>query len=169
MKGLLPLITTLLTGLSSGLFYAWAVSVIPGTKRISDMAYIETMQSINRAILNPWFLLIFLGPLLFSGLAAYQKFQIGETEWFALILISGIIYLVGTIGVTALGNVPLNDALDKVVLQAQDSTSLHEIRVTYETKWNRLHLIRTIFSVLAFFINLMTPIFLKNFQHTINF
>lgn len=43
----------LLTGLSAGLFYAWAVSVIPGTRKVTDMIYLETMQSINRAIRNP--------------------------------------------------------------------------------------------------------------------
>jgi hypothetical protein len=32
-----------LTGLSAGLFYAWAVSVIPGTKKVKDFTYLETM------------------------------------------------------------------------------------------------------------------------------
>ena len=44
---------TILTGLSAGLLYGWRVSVIPGTRRTSSHAYVETMQAINRAILNP--------------------------------------------------------------------------------------------------------------------
>ena len=41
---------TILTGLSAGLLYGWRVSVIPGTRRTSSHAYVETMQAINRAI-----------------------------------------------------------------------------------------------------------------------
>ena len=64
-KGTTLLIAILLTGLSARLFYAWEVSVIPGTKRIPNRAYLETMQSINRAILHPAFYIIFFGSLLF--------------------------------------------------------------------------------------------------------
>ena len=52
---------TIFTGLSAGLLYGWRVSVIPGTRRTSSHAYVETMQAINRAILNPAFFLVFLG------------------------------------------------------------------------------------------------------------
>jgi hypothetical protein len=33
----------LLTGLSAGLFVAWQVSVIPGTKWVQDSVYLETI------------------------------------------------------------------------------------------------------------------------------
>ncbi len=33
---------TILTGLSAGLLYGWRVSVIPGTRRTSSHAYVET-------------------------------------------------------------------------------------------------------------------------------
>ena len=73
----------LLTGLSAGLFYAWEVSVIPGTKRVADASYIETMQHINRAIINPAFMLIFFGSLLVQALAVYQ-YKGSEAFWFLL-------------------------------------------------------------------------------------
>ena len=44
------------TGLVAGLLYGWAVSVIPGTTRVGDHTYVETMQDINRAIINPAFI-----------------------------------------------------------------------------------------------------------------
>ena len=52
LKSIILFSTLILTGLSAGFFYAWQVSVIPGTKRVVDLTYLETMQSINRAILN---------------------------------------------------------------------------------------------------------------------
>lgn len=170
MKGYLLIGTTVLTGLSSGLFYAWAVSVIPGTRRISDLAYLETMQSINRAIINPWFMVIFPGPLLTLGLTIYNQFRSGDMGGFGLMLIAGIIYLIGTVGVTAFGNVPLNEALDRVQTLNIDQETVHSIRVQYEKQWNRLHLIRTVFSVLSFLVCVIaTYNTSKTFQSIMNF
>jgi uncharacterized membrane protein len=143
----------LLTGLSAGLFYAWSVSVIPGTKRVSDMVYLETMQSINRAILNPAFFLIFFGSLILLSVSTLQHFRSGLTFW--ILLTATIIYLIGTFGVTALGNVPLNDTLDVLDLSELSTNLIAKTRRQYEAPWNRLHLIRTIFGVLSFLISLL--------------
>lgn len=143
----------LLTGLSAGLFYAWAVSVIPGTKRIPDHTYLATMQSINRAILNPAFFLIFLGSLGLLGVSTLQHFQEGRTFW--ILLAATLTYLVGTFGVTALGNVPLNNSLDVLELSELGIELMGRTRQEYELKWNRLHLIRTVFAVLSFLIALL--------------
>ncbi len=56
------LITATLTGLSAGLFYAYACSVNSGLGRLPDREYLAAMQSINREILNPVFFAGFLEP-----------------------------------------------------------------------------------------------------------
>lgn len=142
----------LLTGLSAGLFYAWTVSVIPGTRRVPDYIYLETMQSINRAILNPAFLLIFFGSLILLVMSAFQQFKSGLTFW--LLLAATIIYLIGTIGVTSLGNVTLNNALEALDLSKLGTDIMEHTRHQYEIKWNRFHMIRTVFSVLSFLLSL---------------
>ncbi len=48
MKTSVFFITVLLNALSVGFFFAWSVSVILGTKKIGDLTYLETMQSINK-------------------------------------------------------------------------------------------------------------------------
>lgn len=149
IKSISLLGAVILTGLSAGFFYAWSVSVIPGTKQVVDLTYLETMQSINRAILNPAFFLIFFGSILFLGLATFYEFHNNKLA-FALMLTSSIIYLLGTIGVTGLGNVPLNNQLDVLNLSELSIEKIIEFREYYETRWNRLHLIRTIFAVLSF-------------------
>ncbi|MEO9484106.1 MAG: DUF1772 domain-containing protein [Ekhidna sp.] len=138
-----------LTGLSAGLFYAWQVSVIPGTKKVMDVNYLETMQSINRAILNPAFFLIFFGSLIFLSASSIYEFH--TNKWtFGLMLVATMTYLIGTFGVTVLGNVPLNNQLDVLKTGEISAQKITAFRQFYETGWNKLHLIRTIFSVLSF-------------------
>jgi uncharacterized membrane protein len=129
------------------------VSVIPGTRKVVDIIYLETMQSINRAILNPAFFLIFMGSPLLLIISTIQQYHSGMAFW----LLSGatLAYLGGTFAVTSLGNVPLNNALD--VLDLVELSEAHRIgfRKSYEEKWNRLHLIRTVFSVISFGLSLL--------------
>ena len=143
-----------LTGLSAGFFYAWSVSVIAGTKKVTVNTYLETMQSINRAILNPAFFLIFFGSILLLIIGSALLFNTNMTT-FWLMLTSSVVYLIGTVGVTGLGNVPLNNQLEALNLNGMSSQKLTEFRNYYEKNWNRLHLIRTVFSVIAFLLSLL--------------
>lgn len=157
-KTIITAITLLLTGLSAGLFYAWAVSVIPGTKRIGDKAYIETMQAINRAIINPWFLLIFFGALVLLVYNCWQQYKLGIRPVFWFSLCAMLSYALGTFVVTGLGNVPLNNGLDAVQLPELSSEALKQTRLAYEKPWNRLHFIRTLFSMLSFVLLLIAAL-----------
>ncbi len=146
-------VAIVLTGLSAGFFYAWLVSVIPGTRKVTDPVYLETMQAINKAILNPAFFLVFFGSPLALGISTIQQYHSGIPFW--LLLAATVIYLIGTFGVTAFGNVPLNDALDALDLAELSEVKRIAFRSTYEQKWNRLHLIRTVFAVVAFLTSLI--------------
>jgi len=141
-------IAILLTGLSAGLFLAWSVSIIPGTQRVSDSVYLESMQSINRAILNPVFFLIFLGPVFVLSATTFQHYSTRSSFW--LLLGATLLYVLGTFGVTALGNVPLNNKLELLELAHLNATEAKVFRQNYEQRWNQFHLLRTIASVGAF-------------------
>jgi uncharacterized membrane protein len=153
LKSLTLFGAVLMTGLSAGLFCAWTVSVIPGTRRVPDRVYLETMQAINRAILNPVFFLIFFGSLILLVVSTLQQFQAGLTFW--LLLAAALIYLVGTVGVTGMGNVPLNNGLDALDVSKLSVDKLARTRHQYEVSWNRLHTIRTVFALLAFMLSLL--------------
>lgn len=144
----------LLTGLSAGLFYAWSVSVIPGTQKVSDEVYLQSMQSINRAILNPAFFVVFFGSALLLSLSIVYTYPSGKLAFF-FFLAATLIYVIGTIGVTGLGNVPLNNQLDQLDLTLSGSEMLSDFRAMYEAKWNQFHAIRTSFSVIAFLLALI--------------
>ena len=46
------------------------MSVIPGTRRVAATNYVDTMQPINRAIINPAFIIPFMGIPVVLGRAA---------------------------------------------------------------------------------------------------
>jgi uncharacterized membrane protein len=142
----------ILTGLSAGLFYAWQVSVIPGTRKLMDMTYLQSMQSINKEILNPAFFLIFMGSPLILAITTIQHYNNGVTFW--ILLAATLVYAFGTFAVTALGNVPLNDTLEALNLAELADAEVVQFRNSYELKWNRLHLIRTVFAVFSFLFSL---------------
>lgn len=141
--------SVILTGLSAGLFTAWSISVIPGTLKVDDNVYLAAMQSINRAILNPTFFVIFFGSIVFLSIGSIYEFHANKTT-FILLLIASIAYMVGTVGITGLGNVPLNNELDVMELSGVAAEKLSEFRQYYESNWNRLHLYRTGFAILSF-------------------
>ncbi len=147
--------SVVLTGLSAGLFYAWSVSVIPGTLKISDQSYLETMQSINRAILNPLFFVVFFGSIVALGVATSYHIRTDKLA-FGLLLASSLLYLFGTVAVTGMGNVPLNNELEAMDLSALDLERIKAFRDYYETKWNRFHAIRTFWAIVSFLISLIT-------------
>lgn len=136
------------TALSAGLFYAYSCSVNPGLGRLPDAQYLAAMQSINRAIQNPVFFMSFMGTLILLPLAAWLSHK-NLSPHFVWLAAAALIYAVGTFGITAFGNVPLNNLLDSVDLSQASSEKLHELRLAFEVPWNRLHLVRTLANVLA--------------------
>ena len=155
-KEIVLLATIFITGLSAGFFYAWQVSVIPGTKKITDGSYLEAMQLINRAVLNPAFFIIFFGALILLVWSTYLEYKAGISLTFWLTLGAAVVYLIGTFGITAIGNVPLNESLNVIQLNTLSVEELNATRTNYELPWNRLHLIRTIFSLISFGLLLLT-------------
>lgn len=141
--------TIIIIGLSGGFFYAWQVSVIPGTLKISDASYLETMKSINKEILNPFFFVIFFGALLLAildtGVHLFNSWSLAAL-WVSL---SAISYAIA-FGITAFGNVPLNNALEALQLSELSVMELKDFRNNYEVTWNKYHLYRTWASVMAF-------------------
>lgn len=147
------LVSALASGLIAGLFYSYSCSVNPGLGSLSDANYLAAMQSINRAIINPVFFFSFMGILLLLPLSTYQHFGTGGR--FYLLLGATVVYAIGTFGVTMIGNVPLNEALDKMNLTGASAQELATNRLKFEVPWNRLHAIRTWASVLSFLLVLL--------------
>ena len=140
----------LATGLMSGLLYGWTVSVIPGTRRIDAPSYVDTMQNINKAIINPAFVIPFMAIPAVLAAAAIVQFRHGDQRRAWLLVSAAATYVVGVLGVTFGGNIPLNDALETFNLRGSTEQAIENRRRTYETPWNRWHYFRTAASAAAF-------------------
>ncbi|MCA0931318.1 DUF1772 domain-containing protein [Lutimonas saemankumensis] len=156
MKTIVLFTTVLLNALATGFFFAWSVSVILGTKKVGDFTYLESMQSINREILNPAFFIVFFGSIISLFASAILQYSYKPMFWF--LAASAVIYLIGTFGVTAFGNVPLNNELEALHFKELSINELRSFRTYYESIWNRYHTLRTLSSLISFVL-LITGIF----------
>ena len=154
MKTIIFFITVLLNTLSAGLFFAWSVSVILGTKKVGHLTYLETMQNMNREILNLVFFIVFFGSLISLSINTYLQFN--NKTVFTFLLVSTVIYLIGTFGVTAFGNIPLNQELEALTITNLNTIELRDFRTYYESSWNHYHGIRTISSMVSFILLLIS-------------
>ncbi|WP_046468541.1 anthrone oxygenase family protein [Allosalinactinospora lopnorensis] len=148
LRGVTLIAATLTMGLAAGLFYAFAVAVMPGLGQSSDRTFVETMQRINVAIVNGWFLVVFFGPLVLPLAAAALHLPVGGRA--ALPWIAAAFLLYGaTIVITIARNIPMNNALDAAgpVDRIADPG---EVRARFEGSWVRWNVVRAITSTAAF-------------------
>ncbi|MCH9648684.1 MAG: DUF1772 domain-containing protein [Deltaproteobacteria bacterium] len=141
MAQLIPVVGTLAllgSALVGGIFFAFSSFVMKALGRLPATEGIAAMQSINVVVINPSFLGAFLGTALLSmgagGLAVAGWSRPGAPY----ILAGAALYLVGTVVVTGLGNVPLNDQLATVSATDPSSLEVWEIYLSKWTAWNHL-------------------------------
>ena len=150
--------TVLLTGLLAGLFYGYDCSVIKGLGALPDKMYLRSFQSIDNEILNPYFFMSFMGSLVVLPICCWVCYKNGATNSLYFLVAALIIYVIGVFGVTAFGNVPLNEMLKKIDIENATAESLSQLRNKFETNWNRLHHIRTYASILSFLLTIIACI-----------
>ncbi len=150
-------LTIILTGLSAGLCFTWYNAVTPGLGKLNDLGFLQSFQQMNRSIINLTFLIVFFGPFFLNLLNIYL-FKGASSTIIWLLIIAMVFYFLGVVLITVLGNVPLNEMLDKIDLTAASIEELRNVREVFEVKWNRLHLIRTITSTISFLVLLISLI-----------
>ena len=159
-----PMLTTinilalLLTGLITGLFYAYDFSVVGGLGQLDDRAYLSAFQSINRVIQNPAFFTSFMGTLVVLPLATYMNYKVISMPAFYLMLAAALVYIIGVFGVTMFGNVPLNNALDAFDITTATDASMKQMRSQFEGPWNMLNHIRTFSCVVSFVLLIVSKV-----------
>ena len=124
------LAATVAAGLQAGTYYTWACGVMPGLAKVDDHSFVSSMNHVNVAIVNPVFMLTFLGTPALAA-AAVATSSPSARAWG----IAALVLALGTVVVTVAGNVPLNDAL-----------AAGGSRADFETAWVRWNVVRTITS-----------------------
>jgi uncharacterized membrane protein len=147
------MIFTLSSALVGGLLFAFSSFVMRGLDQAGPAAAITTMQGINRTVFTPWVMIPFMGTAPFGLILTILAWTMEVSGSPILITLAAAIYIVGVVGVTAFGNVPLNEALDKVdVDQAKDHQQddlLAPKWQQYFASWTRLNHLRTFLAYVA--------------------
>ena len=149
VQNALLFLSALLSSLIAGLLYGYACSVNPGLHKLADAEYIRAMQSINKAIINPFFFVSFMGTLVVLPIATWYSRYHASTTCFYLLLAATLVYFIGVMGVTAFGNIALNNALARFDTLTADAKAMMQQRQSFELRWNIFHLVRTLFSILC--------------------
>ena len=143
------IIATLTMGLMAGVFAIYANAIMPGLGRTDDRTFVGAFQSIDTAIINPLFLMTFVGALVFTGIAA--ALHLGEDvrsvlPWIAVALVLYLAVVVITVRI----NVPLNDGI-KAAGAPDRIADLARVREQFnEARWVRWNLFRTLATTAAF-------------------
>ena len=69
---------TMTMGLMAGGFGIYGNAIMPGLRRTDDRTFVTAFQALDRAILNPLFLLTFMAALVFTGAG---RFSIDALFW----------------------------------------------------------------------------------------
>jgi uncharacterized membrane protein len=138
---------TITMGLVSGAFALYAHTIMPGLKNTDDHTFVAAFQAMDRAIINPWFMLsAFVGALLFTIAAMLANRGTSALPWIAAALGLYLIAFTATIAV----NVPLNNAI-KAAGNPDHIENLAVVRARFnEARWAACNLLRVVTSVAAF-------------------
>lgn len=140
--GIAIIVAALGSGLIAGLFFAFSTFIMTALADRPPAEGMAAMVSINRVILRSLFMLVFFGTALLAlGLAIYAL--INRTPASPWLIAGAAAYLLGSIGVTIVWNVPLNNAIDRAD-PAADNQALWAHYVARWTAWNH---IRTVASL----------------------
>jgi uncharacterized membrane protein len=125
--------SVVLLGLSAGVFYGFSSFIMSGLARASDEAAGAAMNGINETAPLPAFMGVFFGALLVPAATGIWGLVDGRDggPW---VLAAAAVYLVGTFGVTAALNVPLNNRL----LAASDKAAGWRAYRRPWTAWNHV-------------------------------
>jgi uncharacterized membrane protein len=141
-------------GLISGFFFAFSILVMRALGNLPPAQGVAAMQSINVVVINPWFLTAFFGTAamcLFMVVASLLRWHDPRALYW---LIGGMLYLVGTILVTGLFNVPRNNALAVLEPTSPDAARLWADYLTSWTAWNHVRTAAAFLAALLFAIAL---------------
>jgi uncharacterized membrane protein len=141
----LTIVSIVFVGVMAGLFFAFSVAIMRSLEKLPPAQGMAAMQLINVRIVNPVFLLFFLGSAVACVALTVVSF-IGDApgRWWRVA--GAVVFLVGAIVVTIVVNIPLNDSLaavDAGSAQADDAWR------KYLTDWVRANHVRTVTSILA--------------------
>jgi uncharacterized membrane protein len=133
-------------GLAAGTFAIFSHTIMPALTSTDDRTFVTAFQSIDRRIINPWFIGgTFFGAL---GLTAVAAFVNREEPSNVLVIASLGLYLVVVL-ITVVVHVPLGDAIKAA--GDPDRVDVRAVRSAFrESRWAAWNMVRTGLSIAGF-------------------
>ena len=138
------------SGIVAGIWFAFSNFVMAALARLPAEAGSAAMRAINETVLNPGFFVLFLG----TGAASLALLVLAVARWgqpgSGLVACGSLLYLAGSIGVTRLRNVPLNEALAAAEPGSAEAAECWRRFLEDWTFWNHVRGVGTAAAALAF-------------------
>lgn len=145
------IVATFLCSLVAGFLFAFAVVVMPGIRSLHDREFIRAFQVMDRVIQNnqPMFMVVWVGSVV--ALVTSAVLGIGQVDGARrlLIIFAALVYLFGVHLPTVTMNIPLNNTLQTLDVDAMDDPTSRTARQDFEPRWNLWNSIRTVFASLV--------------------
>ena len=145
------ILATFLCSLVAGFVFAFAVVVMPGIRSLNDREFIRAFQVMDRVIQNsqPIFMLVWVGSVV--ALVTSAVLGIGRLDGAGrlLMIFAALAYLLGVQLPTFTINIPLNNKLQTLNVDAMNATTREAVRKDFEPRWNLWNSVRTALASLA--------------------
>ena len=143
-------------GLVAGILFAFSTFVMKALGVLPPAQGIAAMQSINMAVINPWFLTPFLGTavacvLMLMLIASLLQWHDPRPIY---LLVGSALYLLGTVAVTMFCNVPRNNTLAALAPPSPEGAKSWSAYRSGWTAWNHVRTAAALAAALSFSIAL---------------
>jgi uncharacterized membrane protein len=139
---------TMLMTMMAGVFAHYAYAIMRGLHRTDDRTFVTAFQAIDRAIINPLFMLTFFGALVASVAAALLHLGAGDRSVLPWAVVAAAVYLVVVV-ITMAVHVPLNDGI-KAAGAPDGIGDLAAVRAQFnEARWAAWNVVRAVASTAA--------------------
>ena len=124
-----------------GVFYGFSTFIMRGLRQLRPSAGVAAMQQINIAAVRPGLMAGMFGTAAACVALAVWTGVRGPSRQSVAVFAGGVLYLAGSVGVTAAYHVPLNNALADLDPNAPETEALWQ---DYLRRWTAGNHIRTI-------------------------
>ena len=140
------------SGLIAGFFLAFSATVMWALERQPPPAGIAAMQAINVVVLNPVFLGTFFGTAVLCLVLSVAALMYWAEPGTFYLLAGSLLYLVGSIVVTMICNVPLNNRLAAVKPDSAEGRTVWTHYLSVWTAWNHVRTVAPLAAMACFIL-----------------
>ena len=149
VQGTALIAATVTMGIAAGVYALYVFAIMPGLARTDDRTFVSAFQQIDTAVVGPFLLVFFIGPLGLATWAATLHYGAADRTAFALIAAAVGLQLVMAL-ITLSIHVPLNNQI-KAAGDPNRIGDLAAVRRRFnEARWVRWNKVRALAATAAF-------------------